>query len=306
MQLKHLYPGHKMLCISRYTDDTYAQQFGDERHKFYLEFRCNRPCIKGMECCAKCAEKSDTKLQTSRKFNHGNVNEPIPDNSHIFGGKWYYEAVKKWSSPPSEIIEFALAYQKDARGEFIVEQPTYDTFKSKKQPITQEIPMAEVVIKNIASLKHSKKPKVAQETHIITEEAKPIKRAKKPKVAINTEVDAVIETVVPVPKKKIQRKKAPITPYSTLIRSMTPLVHKEISLPTHIETNLEEVNIDGYKIEYIKLSTFEVGQVTYFRDNVKNKLYKKIKEKGIGAYIGRWNPDTDSIITDIPDSDDEN
>ena len=35
-----------MLCLSRYTDDTYAQQFGDGRHKFYLEFRCNRPCLK--------------------------------------------------------------------------------------------------------------------------------------------------------------------------------------------------------------------------------------------------------------------
>ena len=115
-----------MLCISRYTDDTYAQQFGDGHHKFYLEFRCNRPCLKNMDCCAKCAEKSDTKLQTSRKFNHSNVNEPIPDNSHIFGGKWYYEAAKKWSPPPSEIIEFALASQKEARGDFIIQQPDYD------------------------------------------------------------------------------------------------------------------------------------------------------------------------------------
>jgi hypothetical protein len=316
-----------MLCISRYTDDTYAQQFGDGHHKFYLEFRCNRPCLKNMDCCAKCAEKSDTKLQTSRKFNHGNVNEPIPDNSHIFGGKWYYEAAKKWSPPPSEIIEFALAYQKEARGDFTIEQPDYDELsKAKKQSLSQEMARSKKVVSEngitpVEPVKRSRKPKVAQVTHVthvtsssndvLSEEHvdKPVKRTRKPKVAVDPSIITTIETVASEPKKRvqsIQRKKAIGTPYSTLISSTPQLVHKEVSLPTHIETKLEEVDIDGYKIEYVKLAVFEVGQATYFRDSVKNKLYKKIKEKGIGAYIGRWNPDTDSIIADIPDSDNEN
>ena len=312
-----------MLCISRYTDDTYAQQFGDGHHKFYLEFRCNRPCLKNMDCCAKCAEKSDTKLQTSRKFNHSNVNEPIPDNSHIFGGKWYYEAAKKWSPPPSEIIEFALAYQKEARGDFIIEQPDYDELsKAKKQSLTQEMARAKKVVSEngitpVEPVKRSRKPKVAQVTQVtslsndvLSEEHvdKPVKRTRKPKVAVDPSM-TIIETVASEPKKRvqsIQRKKAIDTPYSTLISSTPQLVHKEVSLPTHIETKLEEVDIDGYKIEYVKLAVFEVGQATYFIDSVKNKLYKKIKERGIGAYIGRWNPDTDSIIADIPDSDNEN
>ena len=312
-----------MLCISRYTDDTYAQQFGDGHHKFYLEFRCNRPCLKNMDCCAKCAEKSDTKLQTSRKFNHSNVNEPSPDNSHIFGGKWYYEAAKKWSPPPSEIIEFALAYQKEARGDFIIQQPDYDELsKAKKQSLTQEMARAKKVVSEngitpVEPVKRSRKPKVAQVTQVtsssndvLSEEHvdKPVKRTRKPKVAVDPSM-TIIETVASEPKKRvqsIQRKKAIGTPYSTLISSTPQLVHKEVSLPTHIETKLEEVDIDGYKIEYVKLAVFEVGQVTYFRDSVKNKLYKKIKERGIGAYIGRWNPDTDSIIADIPDSDNEN
>jgi hypothetical protein len=285
-----------------------------------------------MDCCAKCAEKSDTKLQTSRKFNHGNVNEPIPDNSHIFGGKWYYEAAKKWSPPPSEIIEFALAYQKEARGDFIIEQPDYDELsKAKKQYLSQEMPRAKKVVSEdgitpAEPVKRSRKPKVAQVTQVTQvtketsssndvqseeQEAKPVKRTRKPKVAVDPSMTTP-ETVASEPKKcvqsmqRIQRKKAIDTPYSSLIGSTPQLVHKEVSLPTHIETKLEEVDIDGYKIEYIKLSVFEVGQATYFRDSVKNKLYKKIKERGIGAYIGRWNPDTDSIITDIPDSDNEN
>jgi hypothetical protein len=311
-----------MLCISRYTDDTYAQQFGDGRHKFYLEFRCNRPCLKNMDCCAKCAEKSDTKLQTSRKFDHGNVNEPIPDNSHIFGGKWYYEAAKKWSSPPSEIIEFALAYQKEARGEFVIEQPDYNELsKAKKQSSTQEMPRAKKVVTEngtvpitpVEPVKRGRKPKVAPEipetttNDVPTEEVKPVKRTRKPKVAADPEVTTDATVAPPEPKKRAApRKKAPDTAYSTLVSSTSQLVHKEVSLPTHIETKLEEIDIDGYKIEYVKLSVFEVGQATYFRDSVKNKLYKKIKEKGIGAYVGRWNPDTESIVTDIPDSDNEN
>ena len=68
---------------------------------------------------------------------------------------------------------------------------------------------------------------------------------------------------------------------------------------------MEEFATDGYAIEYVKLSSFEVGQTTYFRDSIKNKLYKKHKENRIGDYVGRYDSHTDSIRTDIPDSDDE-
>jgi hypothetical protein len=291
-----------MLCISRYTDDTYAQTFGDGRHKFYLEFRCNRPCLKNMDCCAKCAEKSVTALQYSRRFNHGNVNEPIPDNSHIFGGKWYHDGLKKWSAPPSEIIEFALAYQKEARGDYIVNQPDYDELsKAKQESHSQEMVRRTNVNDNtVAAPKRSRKPKIADTdtaiaiaTNDTVEEKQVIKRVRKPKIADDGQ------------PKPNSRKKPADTPYSTIVN--TPqLVHKEVSIPSHIETKLEEFDIDGYSIEYIKLVPFEINGTMYFKDENKLKLYKKIKEKGIGAYIGRWNPDTDTIHTDIPDSDNEN
>lgn len=302
-----------MLCISRYTDDTYAQHFADGRHKFYLEFRCNRPCLKGMDCCAKCAEKSSTTLQHSRKFNHSNVNESIPDISHIFGGKWYYDGCRKWGAPPSEIIEFALQYQKEARGDFVVEQPDYDELsKAKKQSMPQEMPRAKKIENpesgdalTAAPVKRGRKPKVAPESaselESVTAEVKP-KKTRKPKVAPETNTEDVAEA----PKKRAPRKKADETPYSTLIQSTNVMVHKEATLPTYLETSLDKIDAEGYAIEYIKLVPFEVGSATYFRDIKKNKLYKKIKEKGIGAYVGRWNPDTDCIVSDIPDSDEEN
>lgn len=292
-----------MLCISRYTDDTYAQQFGDGRHKFYLEFRCNRPCLKTMNTCAKCAEKSFTTLQHSRKFNHGNVDESIPDISHIFGGKWYFDGVRKWGSPPSEIIEFAIQYQKEARINTTIND-SIEIYKEETQSIPQEMPRAKttqnldetIPIKPIP-IKPKRKPKVANDiiNENVTQETIPPKRTRKPKVA----PDNLSE------KKPTPRKKIIDTPYSTLVSSTNQLVHKEVALPTHIESQLEQIDSEGYEIEYIQLSLFEANGTTYYRDSKKNKLYKKIKDKGIGPYIGRWNPDTDSIVSNIPDSDNE-
>ena len=103
--------------------------------------------------------------------------------------------------------------------------------------------------------------------------------------------------------KVAQDTKRKETPYSSIINT-TQLVHKEVTMPTHIETKIEYIDTDGFNIEYIKLTQFEHNGSIYFKDN-KNKLYKKIKDK-IGQYIGRFNPEINSIDTDIPDSDDEN
>jgi hypothetical protein len=264
-----------------------------------------------MNSCAKCAEKSSsTTLQHSRKFNHGNVDEPIPDNSHIFGGKWYYNGVRKWGLPPSEIIEFALQYQKEARGDFIIDDiHKIELYNPEKESTTQEMPRAKKVNENtdeVTPIKRSRKPKVATENPTsetdIGVNNSPVKRTRKPKIAPEPENN----TPATKPPQKIPKKKtAANTPYSSLISSTNQLVHKEVSLPTHIETQLEQIDSEGYQIEYIKLSLFEANGVSYYRDIKKNKLYKKVKDKGIGSYIGRWNPDTDSIITNIPDSDDE-
>ena len=97
-----------MRCISRITDDTYSQKFGDGYHKFYVEMRCNMPCTESI--CSRCS-KSECKTQYSRKFDHGTINDPIPDISHIYGSKWYNDSVKKYGEPTKEVIEFAEKYQ---------------------------------------------------------------------------------------------------------------------------------------------------------------------------------------------------
>ena len=83
------------------------------------------------------------------------------------------------------------------------------------------------------------------------------------------------------------------------------MIQKEVVLPTHMEQTRDEVDTDGFEIEYVKLSVFAVGDISYFRDAKKNKLYKKIKEKTIGDYVGRYDPASETIYTDVPDSDEE-
>lgn len=274
-----------MLCLSRITDDTYCQNFGNGHNKFYIELRCNIPCSNGSDVCSKCSQKSSScKLQHSRKFDHGKVNEPIPDNSHIYGSKWYYASVKKYGEPSADCIQFAEQYQRDARSNIVTNQTI--------------IPSTDTTL----PVKKTRKPKVASETTTET----PVKRTRKPKVAPETSISEDVTETQTEPSKKVtnSRKKVETTPYSSLVNKPS-LVYKEVSLPTHIETKLEDIDVDGFTIEYIQLSQFEHDGSTYFRDSKKNKLYKKIKDK-IGPYVGRYNSESDSINTDIPDSDDEN
>lgn len=313
-------------CLSRYTKEEFAQHFGNGRNKFYIEFRCNRPCPKEINRCAQCLEKSATAIQTSRRFEHGNINDPIPDKSHIYGGKWFHDSSKKFGMPPSEIIEFALSYQRESRGYFVVEQPEYEV-KDKKHSKTDEMSRSKKTVMSTAAdadtvktdtpTRRLKTPQIASDKISTPIETDKIKRErKKPQIVTmvsDVEIKAETKEVIDVPKKRVaaggagrKSKKAEVNPYSSLINSSSGhIVYKEVTLPTHLETSLDEFDTDRYEIEYVKLSLFEHKSISYFRDSSKNKLYKKIKDNGIGDYIGRYDPDTESIITDIPDSDDE-
>ena len=231
-----------MRCISRYTDDTYSQKFGNGHNKFYVEMRCNLPCKD--EVCNKCIKKTDTKVQHVRTFNHGKINEPIPDNSHIFGSKWYHDSVKKYKTPSADVIAFAEKYRLDAR----------DNVEGEVEG------------------------KVEGKVEV--------------EVEVERKVEVEVEQKVEVKDKKPKRIKPKIAP---------DLVYKDVTLPTHLETTLEELEeLDGFSVEYIKLIPFEHNGTRYFKDN-KNKLYKNVKDK-IGAYVGKL---YENSILNLPDSDDE-
>ena len=275
------------LCPCRVTDATYAQTFADNRHKFYLEFRCNRPCFKEMGVCIRCLQKT-SKLQTSRTFNHGTVQDPIPAESHLYGGTGYEEGVKKWGAPPSEIQEVALRCQMEARTgvaahAFMGIQAIRNAIESKhKDAVTTE--------SKEMPKRASKKPPIIKDVPEPEAAAVPAPLA----------VPAVVESVIP----KKTRRRPPITAYSAVLEA-PPVIHKEVVLPTHMEQTMDEIDTEGYAIEYVKLKPFVVGGTTYFRDFNKNKLYKRIKENVIGDYVGRYDPDREEIHVEVPDSDAE-
>jgi hypothetical protein len=266
-----------MLCISRLTDDTYSQKFGNGHHKFYIELRCNLRCIPGSDVCSKCNDKSDTcKVQTSRKFNHGKVNEPIPDNSRIYGGKWYLECVSKYGPPSKDAIEMANRYQREARENLDLDScssssssscsASASAFTLSTCPSTTSL---STLIPSGESVKKSRNTTPTSDS----KEGKP---------------------------KSVKKSKKPI-----IYQQPPQMIHKEVTLPTHIETIIEELDVDDYEIEYVKLSVIEIDKKSYFIDSKKGKLYKKIKDKEIGPYVGRLNKETNIIVSDIPDSDDE-
>jgi hypothetical protein len=111
-------------------------------------------------------------------------------------------------------------------------------------------------------------------------------------------------------KKKVSKRPSTVKTkkkeslYDKLVHPL-PVVHKDSCIPTHLEETIEEESISDYESEIVTFSIFIHDNVVYFRDSKKNKLYRRMKEKTIGQYVGRYEPQTDTVVTDIPDSDDE-
>ena len=137
---------------------------------------------------------------------------------------------------------------------------------------------------------------IEAENTVVTEA--PVKQTRKRKPAVAKEGEEV------VPKKRNVAKKAtPVTTTNPLLTGEN-VVHQDAVIPTFMEEDIEQVDTDGYEIEYVELREFELNGATYFRDYKKDKLYKKVKG-GIGPYVGRYCRDVDEVDSTIPDSDDE-
>jgi hypothetical protein len=304
-----------MLCISRITNETLAQHFGDGRHKFYLELRCNNTCVIGKSVCTRCIYKSATKaVQTVRTFDHGNVNEPISEKSHIFGGQWYLNGIKKWGAPSSDVINFAIEYQMEARSEFACNNKIESTSK-------------DILIDNTQDMPRGKKKEIETNDGAAATVEKPVvKRKRKPLMSpinIENKVDETEHAESSEPKKAI-RKKPTLARKKPAVKSSTPTSYcstkdylnnplvnpdansfRDACIPTHIEKEFDTVDTSDYRIQYITLTLFEHKGTEYYRDSKKNKIYKKLKDKQLGAYVGRYYQKLDEIDTAIPDSDDE-
>ena len=91
----------KQRCIGRIAKVSGIMHFENGKNRFYLEYRCPNE-QEGIRC-PRCTGRTTDKIQSSGKFNHGDVNEPIPDASQMYGGKWYRERFEKYGVSAANI-----------------------------------------------------------------------------------------------------------------------------------------------------------------------------------------------------------
>jgi len=289
-------------CHTRITSPKTLQYFADGVHKFYLEYCCERPCLDGRDRCKSCIKiHPGARSQFDSTYPHGHMSEPIPDHSHIFGGTWYQQRVGLWGEPSPQAIALAQQYQREARQHYTVPTPSVPS-KAKIASIPQDMARKKVTSEAKSEVSEAKSEAVSEAKSV-----EPVKKPRKPRVAVKDSTIApvpvapvTVEIPVIAPKAK-PRKKAVQSP--TIVSVQEAPICKEVVIPTHIEQQIEEVDANDYEIEYVPLTFIEIEHTTYFRD-AKNKLYQKIKENI--TYMGRYCPHTESICTEIPDSDEEN
>ena len=267
--------------------------------------RCPQPALSHRRICQKCTKiYLECKNQFCGLYDHGKVNEPVPDRSHMYGGKWYLDNVKGWGEPPREILALAIQYQENARQgvEIKESEPSISLEMSAAEPKKKGHAKAATAedLKTVTT--ENLKPAVKRKTKKVE---KPQEEPKEePKAEPKAEPKEEPKAEPKIAKPKIARPK--ITKPKVSPKQPTSEVsnHKEVAIPTHMEKTMEEFDTDGFEIEYVSLVPFEINETNYFRDRKKEKLYKNTKGS-IGHYVGRWDPDTESIHTEVPDSDEE-
>jgi hypothetical protein len=154
---------------------------------------------------------------------------------------------------------------------------------------------------------------------------KPKRRTKKPTEVTLTDTTKVASAdttkqtnTVIVPKKGRPKKAAPVDTQETTKPKKEKKEKKQtketipspviaptppILVPEHIETNDEPLSVDS--VEFVKLTSFVADGTEFYREPIKNKLFKQNKDGSIGPYVGRWSTKEAKIYEDIPDSDRE-
>ena len=113
--------------------------------------------------------------------------------------------------------------------------------------------------------------------------------------------EVVEKTEVKEKKKRVPQKKTEKEVATTLPVDAKPPENLVVS---YLEENMETLAIED--VEVVSVTIMEYDSRKYYCDERKGKLYEVGKANKVGNYVGRWNPRTSTIETDIPDSDAEN
>jgi len=101
-----------MKCHARLTKYTTRSVIGEGKHYALQAYVCRGTVHEGLLCLA-CSNRSRTHPKNVLRL-HGLLTEPIPDNSHIYGGSWYWRQVEAHGEPPAEWVAEAARRQAEA------------------------------------------------------------------------------------------------------------------------------------------------------------------------------------------------
>ena len=254
-----------------------------DNHRFYYEFRCSYPMQEG-DLCSRCLEWKSRGVNKKDLYrcHHGLVTEEIPEWSHIYGGIWYQSKVSVYGEPSESEMARAKKAEMDARKGLdvdttkelnLVEEP------KKKRPYNKKK-------KNIP--KPEPQPEPQPEPKQQPEPQPEPKQQPQPETKQQPQSEPKPQPQ-PTTVKKRRAKKEPAT----------------IPEEPNVQIQAVEVTPMIHDIEIVKIIVrpFTVNDTAYFLDGKKNKLYSVGNDKRPSSYVGRWNPDSQIIDTEFPDSD---
>lgn len=253
-------------CFGRLQKDgeSHRARFGDN-HRFFLEYRCIGK-ISQEQLCVKCLEWKQRGLKKTDHYrsHHGLITEPIPDWSHIFEGPWYQSKVAAYGHPSTEEMARAKEAQEKARKGI--------------QTTVESVPVQQVAVEP-AKVKRGRKKKEA-----------PVPLPPPP-----PEPTPPSPPPPPEPQPKPASKRRPKKAVAPVTVTQVPIVQVQAVETSTLPNELEIVKI--------VVKPFFANDTLYFRDASKNKLYSVGKDKRPSSYVGRWDPETETIDTEFPDSD---
>jgi hypothetical protein len=179
-----------MRCHARLTKYNTRSVIGEGKHYALQAYICKAPVKEGLLCLA-CSNRSRTHQKNVQRL-HGLLTEPIPENSHIYGGSWYLRQVEAHGEPPSEWVAEAAARQAEA------EQWVEGAFKVKPIESTEVRDMATSSSKQKQKQKQKQKkaPEVLPLTKLFPPKLTPLyKEVPKSVVTMSTDYRTIVKGV---------------------------------------------------------------------------------------------------------------
>lgn len=120
-------------CLGRLTKWSKRRPFGDGKHYFTLEYRCQKEVLSDTDTLCEICKKRPTQHKETNYMIHGKITDPIPDTSPIYGGARYVEFCKRYGEPSEEHILAA----KEAHKLAIEGYPDIEMAKEGRKKIKQ-------------------------------------------------------------------------------------------------------------------------------------------------------------------------